>query len=130
MPGSGGALRLNRLPALLEAEKPAAACIDYLETRSDVDRSRIGILAASLGGYYAPRAAAFEKRLACCAVSGAFYDAEEVLRMQAQRGKAYARSVPDVEDQMKWVTGCTSMPAALFSISMVRLSGLPTPVEP
>ena len=56
-----------------EFEKPVKAVVDYLETRSDVDLARIGIWGVSLGGYYAPRAAAFEKRLkACVALSGPF----------------------------------------------------------
>jgi 2,6-dihydroxypseudooxynicotine hydrolase len=47
--------------------------VDYLETRSDVDLNRIGVWGVSLGGYYAPRAAAFEKRFkACVALSGPF----------------------------------------------------------
>jgi len=56
-----------------EYEKPVKAVIDFIETRSDLDRSRIGIWGVSLGGYYAPRAAAFEKRVkACVALSGPF----------------------------------------------------------
>jgi 2,6-dihydroxypseudooxynicotine hydrolase len=46
---------------------------DYLATRSDVDNARAGIWGVSLGGYYAPRAAAFERRVrACVALSGPF----------------------------------------------------------
>jgi dienelactone hydrolase len=56
-----------------EYEKPVKAVVDYLETRSDVDLLRIGIWGVSLGGYFAPRAAAFEKRVkACVALSGAY----------------------------------------------------------
>ncbi len=40
--------------------------IDWVSARSDIDSSRIGIWGLSLGGYYAPRAAAFEKRLKAC----------------------------------------------------------------
>ena len=111
-PGSGGALRLHGLTAEVETERAAAACIDHLVTRTDVDASRIGIMGASLGGYYAPRAAAFEKRLACCVAWGAFFDAEEVLRMRAAAGERYANSVPELEDQVLWVTGATSLEAA------------------
>jgi dienelactone hydrolase len=56
-----------------EYEKPVKAVIDWLETRTDIDRARIGIWGVSLGGYYAPRAAAFEKRIkACVALSGPY----------------------------------------------------------
>ena len=120
-PGSGGALRLYGLPAEVESERPAAACIDYLLSRGDVDASRIGIMAASLGGYYAPRAAAFEKRLACCVAWGAFYDADEVLRLRLAQGERYARSVPDPEDQMRWVTGTDSLEAAIAFMRRLTL---------
>ncbi len=56
-----------------EYEKPVKAVFDYLATRTDVDPLRAGIWGVSLGGYYAPRAAAFEKRVkACVALSGPF----------------------------------------------------------
>jgi len=56
-----------------EYEKPVAAVFDFLAARSDIDNARAGIWGVSLGGYYAPRAAAFEKRIkACVALSGPF----------------------------------------------------------
>src|SRR5262252_3235041 len=61
-----------------EYEKPAKAVVDYVETRSDIDLNRIGVWGVSLGGYYAPRAAAFEKRFkACVALSGPFQRSAE-----------------------------------------------------
>jgi len=49
------------------------AVIDWLETQRDVDAGRIGLWGVSLGGYYAPRACAFEKRIAACiALAGPF----------------------------------------------------------
>ena len=54
-------------------EAAVKAAIDYVETRRDLDASRIGMWGVSLGGYYAPRAAAFEKRIkACIALGGPF----------------------------------------------------------
>ncbi len=44
-------------------EAPVRYAIDYLEGRADVDAKRVGLMGVSLGGYYAPRAAAFEPRL-------------------------------------------------------------------
>jgi len=56
-----------------EYEKPVKAVIDWLETRDDIDVRRIGIWGVSLGGYYAPRAAALEPRIrACVALSGPY----------------------------------------------------------
>jgi len=73
-PGQGAALRLQGMTARHDFEVPVAACVDWLATRSDVDAERIGFVAASWGGYYAPRAVAFEKRIKACAVLGAVFD--------------------------------------------------------
>ena len=54
-------------------EVPVKAVVDYVESREDLDGVRVGLWGVSLGGYYAPRAAAFEKRAkACIALSGPF----------------------------------------------------------
>jgi 2,6-dihydroxypseudooxynicotine hydrolase len=54
-------------------EVAATATIDALSSRDDVDLERIGAAGVSLGGYYAPRAAAYEKRLkAVVGISGPF----------------------------------------------------------
>src|SRR5439155_1165368 len=101
-------------PRKLEIYREATAMFARgVARRPDVDATRIGIMAPSLGGYYAPRAAAFEKRLACCVAWGAFYDAGKVLQLRMAQGDRYARSVPDVEDQMLWVTGTDSLEAAI-----------------
>jgi len=54
-------------------EVAVAAVMDFIATRRDLDARRIGLSGVSLGGYYAPRAAAFEKRIkACMALGGPF----------------------------------------------------------
>lgn len=123
-PGSGGALRLRGLTALVETERPAAACIDLLTERGDVDPSRIGIQGVSMGGYFAPRAAAFEPRLACCVAFGAFWDFGEVARMAQERGPSYANSVSDMAGQLQWVAGADSLPEAARLLSQFTLAGV------
>ena len=74
-PGQGEAE--YEVPICGDYERAAAAVVDWLEGRQDLDRGRIAIWGVSLGGYYAPRAAAFEKRFkACIALSGPFDWAE------------------------------------------------------
>ena len=51
------------LPIEPAYEKVATAVVDYLAGRADVDGGRVGLFGVSLGGYYAARAAAREKRL-------------------------------------------------------------------
>jgi 2,6-dihydroxypseudooxynicotine hydrolase len=54
-------------------EVAVAAVIDFVATRGDLDSSRVGLWGVSLGGYYAPRAAAFEPRVkACISLSGPY----------------------------------------------------------
>jgi dipeptidyl aminopeptidase/acylaminoacyl peptidase len=60
-PGQGEAA--YDLPIEPAYEKVAAAVVDYLATRADVDGGNVGLFGVSLGGYYAARAAAREKRL-------------------------------------------------------------------
>jgi len=70
-PGQGEAE--YEIPICGDYERAARAVVDWIEQRPDLDAGRIGIWGVSLGGYYAPRAAAYEKRIrACIALSGPF----------------------------------------------------------
>jgi pimeloyl-ACP methyl ester carboxylesterase len=54
-------------------EVAVASMLDALAGREDLDLDRVGAVGVSLGGYYAPRAAAFEPRIrAVAAVSGPY----------------------------------------------------------
>jgi dienelactone hydrolase len=109
-PGVGEALRLRGIPTRFDSEVPVAACIDYLETRADVDPDRIGLMGISLGGYYAPRAASFEKRVKCCAAWGAAFDVGSAARRTAANPNT-AMTVP--RSQFLWVTGTSTPDDAL-----------------
>jgi pimeloyl-ACP methyl ester carboxylesterase len=61
------------VPICGDYERAAAAAVDCIEGRKDLNAQKIGIWGVSLGGYYAPRAAAYEKRIkACIALSGPY----------------------------------------------------------
>jgi pimeloyl-ACP methyl ester carboxylesterase len=67
--GEGG----YALPMRHDYEVAVTAVLDALEGRDDLDLGRVGSLGESLGGYFAPRAAAFEPRLrAVAGISGPF----------------------------------------------------------
>jgi dipeptidyl aminopeptidase/acylaminoacyl peptidase len=54
-------------------EVPVRSVFDWIATRGDLDSSRAALWGVSLGGYYAARAAAFEKRArACISLSGPY----------------------------------------------------------
>lgn len=51
------------LPIEPAYEKVATVAVDWLANRPEIDARRIGFFGVSLGGYYAARAAAYERRL-------------------------------------------------------------------
>jgi 2,6-dihydroxypseudooxynicotine hydrolase len=70
-PGQGEAE--YEIPICGDYERAAKAVVDWIETRNDLNAGQVAIWGVSLGGYYAPRAAAYEKRIrACIALSGPF----------------------------------------------------------
>ncbi len=106
-PGVGEALRSRGLSAVIESERWAGAAVDYLETRADVDPARIGMMGWSLGGYYAPRAAAYEKRFALCVAWGANHDWGGLQeRRLAREGDL---PVPHYWEHVMWVWGQPDM---------------------
>jgi dipeptidyl aminopeptidase/acylaminoacyl peptidase len=61
------------IPICGDYERAGSAAVDWIEGRPDLNAEKIGIWGVSLGGYYAPRAAAYEKRIkACIALSGPY----------------------------------------------------------
>lgn len=121
-PGTGGALRLNGLTAVPETEQYAAACLDYLAGRPEVDSNLVGMLAWSLGGYYGPRATACEPRIAFGVAWGSNYDWGEV---QLQRLKNQgARPVPHYWEHVQWVWGCNDLDAFLDLAPRITLRGV------
>ena len=121
-PGSGEALRMRGLTSRYDTEVWAAACVDYLEARGDVDPAAIGITGWSLGGYYAPRAAAFEKRLALVVAWGANHDWAEVQQRRLQREGE--NPVPHYWDHVQWVWGASSMDDFIEKTKNVKLDGV------
>lgn len=121
-PGSGEALRLRGLRARPDTEVWAAACIDYLETRDDVDADRIGIVGWSLGGYYAPRAAAFEERLRLVVAWGANHNWGEVQHGRLRREGE--NPVPHYWDHVMWVWGQSDLDSFLRVADQVTLEGV------
>lgn len=121
-PGTGGALRLQGLTALVDAERWASACVDYLEGRDDVDRDRIGMMGWSMGGYYAPRAAAFEKRFSLCVAWGANYNWGELQKRRLNREGD--RPVPHYWEHVLWVWGMDSLDEFMDFAPAVSLEGV------
>jgi fermentation-respiration switch protein FrsA (DUF1100 family) len=76
-----------------------------------------------MGGYYAPRAAAFEPRLACCVAWGARWD------NMGSHGRILmdpnaARSVTGWVDHALWYYGAKSVEEAYEKIRLMTLDGI------
>jgi len=122
LPGQGGSLRRRKLYARAQTEKPVGACVDYLLTRSEVDGTRIALYGASLGGYYAPRAASFEHRLACVVSDGAIWNrlSDNDFLVEFQKNAPDSLNVR----QLMWLTGSKSWEETIEAVKDFRLDGV------
>ncbi|MHB1987800.1 MAG: alpha/beta hydrolase family protein [Acidimicrobiales bacterium] len=108
-------------------EVPMSAVIDHLSERSDLDIERLGVAGVSLGGYYAPRAAAFEPRIrAVVAVAGAYdmgprFDDRPVISRQAFQ--QYSHSADFDEAKTKAMSICLKGVAELIEQPMLVVTG-------
>lgn len=120
-PGVGEALRLNNLPAVYDTERWASAAVDYLETREDVALKRIGMMGWSMGGYYAPRALAYEPRFAIGAVWGGNHDwgGHQKARLEREGDMP----VPHYWSHVMWVWGQSDMESFMALMEKVNLNG-------
>ncbi|WP_321854138.1 alpha/beta hydrolase family protein [Paraburkholderia tropica] len=121
-PGTGEALRLEGLTAVYNSEVWASKIVDWLETRDDVDPKRIGMEGVSLGGYYCPRAVAFEPRFACGVVWGANHDWRDVQKKRLQREGNFP--VPHYWKHVCWVWGAKDVDDFMRIAEDVHLDGV------
>lgn len=129
-PGNGESIRFRNLPLHHETERYATAAYEFLARRPEIDPARVGVMAISLGGYYAPRAAAFEKRFACCVAWGAQWDYHATWKdrlERIERGETLSLSVP--WEHLLWVFGVTSKTDALKALEGFRLDGVVQKIE-
>ncbi|MCC2028885.1 hypothetical protein KEC56_05030 [Microbacterium sp. YMB-B2] len=86
-----------------------------------MDPERIGIVGWSLGGYYAPRALAFEKRLKLGVAWGANHDWFEV--QEGRRRREGENPVPHYWDHVFWVWGASDMDDFIEKTRGMHLNG-------
>lgn len=121
-PGTGEAIRLQDFRARYDSEYWASRVVDYLETRDDVDSQRIGMEGISLGGYYCPRAVAFEPRFACGVVWGANHDWRDVQKRRLEKEGNFP--VPHYWKHVCWVWGAENMDEFMEIAENVHLDGV------
>lgn len=151
-PGQGEMVRVQHLYFRADWEKVVTPVVDYLENRTDVDTSRIALWGISMGGYLAPRAAAFDHRLTALICDGGVYDIVGGMSMQymgiTNMSKARAefidwvtyapqaanqtfRSVMRNDTNMRWsiehgmfVFGKGDIPSYMIALAQMNLAGL------
>jgi dipeptidyl aminopeptidase/acylaminoacyl peptidase len=121
-PGTGEALRLDGLTARFDSEHWASRVLDWLEDQPGIDPLRIGMEGVSLGGYYCPRAVAFEPRFACGVAWGANHDWRDVQKKRLAREGRFP--VPHYWDHVRWVWGAKDMSEFLAIAENVHLDGI------
>lgn len=121
-PGTGEALRLQNLNARFDSEHWASVVVDWLEQRSDIDTKRIGMEGVSLGGYFCPRAVAFEPRLALGVCWGANHDWRDVQKRRLEKEGDFP--VPHYWNHVCWVWGAKDIDDFMQIAEKVHLDGV------
>jgi len=102
-PGQGAVIREQGLGFRPDWEAVVTPVIDCVLDLPTVDPERIALLGISFGGYLAPRAAAFEHRLAACIANGGVFDfmaPRLPAGMSREAAIAWVREDPDGTDEL------------------------------
>jgi dienelactone hydrolase len=102
VPGQGDAMRRQGLALPPDTERVAKVLIDYLETRSDVDATRVGMQGISMGGWSAPRAASGEPRIKAVVMASGSYDL----------GQDLFDYYPPIQERVRWIIGARTLAEA------------------
>jgi len=124
-PGNGESIRFRNMYLRPDTEHYATPVFDYLAARPEVDARRVGVMAISLGGYYAPRAAAFEPRFACAIAWGAQWDYRKIWADRFERiARADTPSLSVAWQHIAWVLNATSQDDVLKRLEPFKLDGV------
>jgi hypothetical protein len=72
--GQYGPIHREHLPFRPDLDNVVTPVVDFALTLPGVDPQKIALMGESLGGYLAPRAAAFEKRISALIANDGVYD--------------------------------------------------------
>ncbi len=103
-PGQGETFAYRALSG--DFERYTSAVVDHLVTRRDIDPGRIAVLGRSLGGNYALKSAACDRRIAACVCWGGFsdmdeWDAETPLTKESWRYVSKVATLDDARDHVR-----------------------------
>lgn len=100
------------MPWRKDFERSIFAVLDWLDTRPEIDRGRIGVIGRSTGGYYAPLAAALDSRIKAAVSWGAMYHLRNLAAIPAV-----------TRDGFLFVSGSKSVEEALRFFECINLEG-------
>jgi dienelactone hydrolase len=107
------------LPIRHDFEVPFAAALDFVKDIDGIDQGRIGTVGVSLGGYYAPRVAAFEPRVKAAAGVSGPYNLSEYWDHRPQMTR----------DTFQHLSGAANEAEAKEKASKLDLSGVAERIE-
>lgn len=126
-PGVGESVRFRDIYLRHDYEVAGTAALDYLATRSDVDADRAGVMALSLGGYYASRTASMEHRFKACVAWGAIWDYHAIWKRRIEA--AFNSQLPVPGEHLMWSTNRPTPEGALEALEGWKLDGVAQQME-
>jgi 2,6-dihydroxypseudooxynicotine hydrolase len=110
-------------------ERYTSAVIDRLEQRGDLDKSRLGVLGRSLGGFYALRSGAGDDRLRAVVGWGFFHDMEDFEEMPEHTQEGFLYVTGGSKDQLMAALDLADVAADLRTPTLL-LNGRNDPIFP
>lgn len=147
-PGQGAPLRYEGLTARPDWEQVIGPVLDALTGHDRLNTERAGLVGVSFGGYYVPRAAAFEDRVAACVTFDHMHDlwraaayeqprlAELMLRAPdalvnglAALGERFSLESRWLMENSRWVFGVDSAAEFQRTLRQYSLSGIASRID-
>ena len=128
-PGQGAMIREQHLPFRPDWEKVVTPVVDYILTRPEVIPTQIALMGISIGGYLAPRAAAFEHRLSALIANDGMFSyrfrekASALPKLEAIYGRKITQAI--MNQVMKFDTGIRwAVENGMFTFQVDSIFGL------
>ncbi|MBN1432836.1 MAG: alpha/beta fold hydrolase [Methanomicrobiaceae archaeon] len=101
-PGQGEVIRVQHIPFRPDWENVIIPVLDYAVSRPEVDEDRIALWGISLGGYLAPRGAAYDHRITALVADAGTYDVGQNL-LKILQGEGGAAANMTEEELQEWL---------------------------
>jgi 2,6-dihydroxypseudooxynicotine hydrolase len=110
-------------------ERYTSAVVDWLEQRDELDKSRLGVLGRSLGGFYALRSGAGDERIRAVVGWGFFHDMEDFEEMPSHTQEGFLYVADGSKDELLAALDLSDVAADLRAPTLL-LNGHNDPIFP